>query len=96
MHSIQITRAWFEEKEIGFIIRQRGQRESTSQSTVIPLLRENVHILKWSSGTQLDCMTNAGSPWALALILQLSSTTSLKQYVLAGRFLLWWSERNKG
>jgi hypothetical protein len=44
-------------KESLLIIRQRGgQGESASQSTVILLLRESVHLLKEHSGTQLDYM----------------------------------------
>jgi hypothetical protein len=41
-----------------FFIRWKGgQRESTSQSSVIPLLKENVRFLKGSLGAQLDRVT---------------------------------------
>jgi hypothetical protein len=48
---------FFEEKEIRirFIIYQ--QEESMSQSTIFPLVRENVHLLKENSGAQLDYVT---------------------------------------
>jgi hypothetical protein len=80
---------FFKEKEIRirFIIYQ--QEESMSQSTIFPLVRENVHLLKENSGAQLDCVTRCNLPLPLALIFQESGTSSLKLNVLVGRFTAW-------
>jgi hypothetical protein len=44
-------------KGLLFVRQRKGQGESASQSTVVPLLRENVYLLKGHPGVQLDCMT---------------------------------------
>jgi hypothetical protein len=64
----QIRKAWFWEQRNRLIIWWRGgQGESTSQNSVVPLLRENVHFLKESSGAQLDYMTKCMPAMAAGL-----------------------------
>jgi hypothetical protein len=86
----QITRTGFGEK--GNIAHyspdEEEDRESpTSQTCVISLMRENVCFLKGDSGAQLEyvmkCMSqNKCWPW----FPECPGTTSLKLYVLAGKF----------
>jgi hypothetical protein len=68
----QIMRTVFlrKRKYVLLFVRRRGQRQSTSQSTVLPLLRENVHFLKESSGAQADCVTKHMSRWPLDWAVQ--------------------------
>jgi hypothetical protein len=85
----QITRAgfWGKENDLLFIRQRGGQGESTFQSSVVPLLRENVPLLKGKSGAQLQYMTKCMSqhgcwPW----FSRCPGATSLKLYVLTDRF----------
>jgi hypothetical protein len=63
---------------------KRRTGRATSQSTDVPLQRENVYLLKGSSGVSLAVWPDACSPWSLALVLQVSGATSLKQVDCSG------------
>jgi hypothetical protein len=72
-------------------------RESTSQSSVIPPLTENIHFLKGNLRAQFQCMTEHMShnkfwPW----FSRVTGATSPKLYVLVDRFTPLRSERDKG
>jgi hypothetical protein len=71
----------FEEKEIKFIIHERKRRTGR-----VPLPREECLPFTGHSGAQLDCVTRCMLTMAAGLRLQVSCATSLKLYVLEGRF----------
>jgi hypothetical protein len=76
IHNLQITKKR----------QRRVQRKSTSPSTVVPLLRENVYLLKGSSGAQLDRVTRGMFTVAAGLCLsRWLGISSLRLYVFLVR-----------